>query len=107
MTMERNYLLLIILIVSFAQLLMLSQQRGEYRVRDFDETLQVKIENIEEIEMSNFEGDYARTNEDEIIKDLIDYLGEFQYKRLVNDETTYMPLKTRMIYFHDESTSSF
>lgn len=105
--MERNYLLLLLLIVSLVQLNMLSQQRGEYRVRDFAETLNINIESIEEIEMSNFDGNYVQTKQDEIIKDLINYLGDFQYKRLVNDETSYMPLKTRMIYFHDEDTSSF
>lgn len=107
MAMERNYLLLLLLIVSLVQLNMLSQQRGEYRVRDFAETLNINIESIEEIEMSNFDGNYVQTKQDEIIKDLINYLGDFQYKRLVNDETSYMPLKTRMIYFHDEDTSSF
>lgn len=107
MTMDRNYLLLLLLIVSLVQLLMLSHQRGEYRVRDFGETLQVNIENIEEVEMSNFDGDYLQTKDNQIIISLINYLDEFQYKRLVNDETSYMPLKTRMIYIHDGNTSSF
>src|SRR5690625_951231 len=107
MTVGRNYLLLLLLIVSLVQLQMLSQQRGEYRVRDFEETLHINIESIEEVEMSNFDGNYVQTKQDEIIKDLINYLGDFQYKRLVNDETSYMPLKTRMIYFHGEGMSSF
>ncbi len=105
--MDRNYLLLLLLIVSLVQLLMLSHQRGEYRVMDFGETLQVKTDNIVEIEMSDFEGTYVSSEDPEVINETIDYFASRHYKRLVNDETSYMPLKTRMIYFREKNNTSY
>src|SRR5690625_1485730 len=104
--MDRNYLLLLLLMISMVQLIIMSHQHGEYRERDFSETLTIQFENITEVKMSDLEGNYRSTTEPEIINKLIQHFNDFHYKRLVNDQTAYMPLKTRMIYLYEIGRAS-
>jgi len=89
------------------QLIIMSHQHGEYRERDFNETLTIQFENITEVKMSDLEGNYRSTTEPEIINKLIQHFNVFHYKRLVNDQTAYMPLKTRMIYLYEGDKVNF
>ena len=70
-------------------------------------TLSVNPENITEIKLTNFTGDYRSTTDSEKINRMIDHLSQAQYKRMLNDQTAYMPDRTRIIYLFEGDKVDF
>src|SRR5690625_6239179 len=88
---------LAVLIISIFQTTLYGIQNNHYSRKDFNEILTVQPENITEIRISNFSGHGRHTTDPEQIKDIFNYFNQFQYQRLRNDQTAFMPKRTMMI----------
>lgn len=60
-----------------------------------------------QIEVSNLTGNYRSTEDKEEIRFILNYLSQVKYKRLMNDQTAYMPKRASIIYFYDNEQSNF
>ena len=67
----------------------------------------LKAEEINEIEMSDLTGNDRRTTDPEKISYILDYFDQVKYKRLVNDETAYMPAKAPILYLYGDDWTDF
>jgi len=105
--MRININVLVIIIISIVQLGIYGHLHGEQRLRDFSETITVKKDAITEIKVSNLSGEYRSLTDEEQIDSVIVYFNQFNYKRLVNDQTSYMPTRTIMIYLRDDNNENF
>lgn len=79
----------------------------EHRTRKLSETLTIDFNSVTEIELSNLTGNYRSTNDKEVIHLILDYLSQAQYKRLINDQITYMPKRASIIYIYNNDQSNF
>jgi|SRR5699024_1041675 len=98
---------LAILIISVAQLTVYGIQNNNYSKKDFDEVVNVEQDDISEIQIRDLAGIEHKTDNPEQIKEIIDYFDQFQYQRLRNDQTSFMPMKTMMINMEDSHQSDF
>lgn len=98
---------LAVLIISIFQITLYSIQNNEYGVKEFNEVLTVQVEHVTEISMTDLSGEERRTKHPKQIEAFIRYFNQFQYKRLRNDETAYMPNRTMTINFYDGDEIDF
>src|SRR5690625_4350158 len=98
---------LAILFLSVFQLTIYAIQNNKDSKKDFKEVLAVDQETILEIQMSDFSGNVHHTKDPEQIREILDYFNQFEYQRLRNDQTSYMPNKTMMISMYDEDQIDF
>lgn len=98
---------LAILFISIFQLTVYGIQNNDYSEKDFDEILAVHQDNILEIKISGFSGRVHHTKDPEQIRYILNYFNQFQYQRLRNDQTSYMPNKTLMISIYGEYQTDF
>lgn len=108
MTVQRKSILIIIIsIISLASLTVYGVLYGEHSDKSLNDILTVELNNVTKIELSNLTGNYRSTvNEDEIHA-ILNYLDQFQYKRLLNDQTAYMPRQANIIYIYEHDESNF
>ncbi|GAA0301539.1 hypothetical protein GGQ92_001351 [Gracilibacillus halotolerans] len=71
------------------------------------ETLTVKTDNITHLKITNLAGEYRTTTDPQQIQYLIDYLNTMTYKRLVDDQTAFMPTRTIIIYLFEGEKVDF
>lgn len=74
---------------------------------EFNEILLVQPEKIVEIEITDFSNQVHSIQDPEQIQAILDYLNLFEYQRLVNDQTAYMPMNTMMVTMYDGEQSDF
>lgn len=98
---------LAVLLISIFQLTIYGLQNNEYSKKELDEILTVSFDDVTEISMTDLAGNERRTTNPEQIKTFLQYLDQFKYKRLMNDETTYMPMQTMSIYLYADEDIEF
>lgn len=84
-------------------------QKSDYKVKKISETLDIHFEDIEKITISSplHVGQYKETMKQQDIDQFITYFDQFEYKRLLNDQTAYMPKKATIIYLYHGTHSNF
>lgn len=84
-------------------------QNSSYHSQSFSNTLTINSQTVTKITISSpvHVGQYKTTANKEKINELINYLSQFKYKRMLNDQTAYMPTQASIIYFFDDTESSF
>src|SRR5690625_281595 len=100
----------IILFLAFILLLIIvALQYSDYRTKHFSETLDIEEEEITKIVISSPEevGEYKTTTNREDIRQLLDYFNQIKYKRLIGDQTSYMPMQASIIYIYKEDDVYF
>jgi len=100
----------IILFLAFILLLIIvALQYSDYRTKHFSETLDIEEEEITKIVISSPEevGEYKTTTNREDIRQLLDYFNQIKYKRLIGDQTSYMPMQASIIYIYKEDDVDF
>lgn len=71
------------------------------------DTLSTDLAHISKVEISDFGGNCRITSNRAKIKELTDYLNRVTYDRLLNDQTAYMPMNTRIIYLYEDDKTDF
>src|SRR5699024_5870744 len=91
--------LLLILVISA---IVLAAASSDYRTKHFTETMDLDVDKIDKIEISSPSrvGESKRTSKSSDVKKLMNYLDQFQYKRLNGDQTARMPMKACIIYIY-------
>jgi hypothetical protein len=74
---------------------------------EFDEILTVNTDKVVEIEISDLFNQIHSTKDPEQIENILDYFNEFEYQRLLDDQTAYMPMNTMMINMYDGEQHDF
>jgi hypothetical protein len=74
---------------------------------EFEEVVTVDPEQVTEIEISDLSNQVHSTKDPEKIKNILDYLREFEYRRVPDDQTAYMPMNTMMINVYDGEQHDF
>ncbi|MGM8365647.1 hypothetical protein ACLIBG_09205 [Virgibacillus sp. W0181] len=90
---------LAVLIITIFQLTVYGIQNNEHSAKDFNEIMTVQLDNITEISMIDLSGEQRCTKDPKHIKAFVNYFNQFQYKRLRNDQTAFMPKRTMTINF--------
>ncbi|MUV37194.1 hypothetical protein JNUCC1_01000 [Lentibacillus sp. JNUCC-1] len=74
---------------------------------DLAETIEIPSEEIVRVKL-NIPSDhrYRSTDNPEKIRELLDFLDDFQYESLVGNETAYIPSRASIIYFYNDSGES-
>lgn len=98
---------LAVLIITVFQLAVYGIQNNEHSTKGLDEVLTVPLDNITEISMTNLSRRQRNTTDPEQIQAFVSFLNQFQYKRLRNDETSYMPNRTMTINFYSDDEMDF
>lgn len=75
--------------------------------KNLDEIMDVHPENVTRITLSNYTGDYRTTTDPDKIEEFVRHLKRLQYKRLSNDQTSYMPMLANIIYLTDGVNEDF
>ena len=74
---------------------------------EFDEILTVNTDKVVEIEISDLFNQIHSTKDPEQIENILAYFNEFEYQRLLDDQTAYMPMNTMMINMYDGEQHDF
>src|SRR5699024_8431184 len=74
---------------------------------ELDEILTVNPDSILEIEITDFSSQVHSIKDPEQIREIVDYLNQFEYQRLVNDQTDYMPMNKMIVTVYDGQRSDF
>lgn len=98
---------LAVLIITIFQITVYGIQNNEHSTKDLNEILTVQLDNITEISMTDLSGHQRHTKDPKQIKAFVNYLNQFQYKRLMNDQTAYMPNRTMTIDFYTGNEMDF
>lgn len=98
---------LAVLIITVFQLAVYGIQNNEHSTKDLNDILNVDLNNITEISMTDLSANQRNTTDPEQIKAFVDYLNQFKYKRLRNDQTNFMPDRTMTINFYTNSGMDF
>lgn len=80
---------------------------GILSTESFDEVLAVDRDNVAEIQIIDFSDQVHHIKDPEQIRNILDYFNQFEYQRLSNDQTSYMPNNTMMISVYDEYQTDF
>src|SRR5690625_5048382 len=111
MTKQPKFIVIsvVLLLVLIIGAMMLAVQFSDYRTKHFSETMDVDVEEIDKIEISSPSrvGESKQTSKRSDLKKLIDYLDQFQYKRLNGDQTARMPMKASIIYIYIDDRIEF
>src|SRR5699024_8817124 len=78
-----------------------------YSEKDLDDILTVQQDAITEIQMIDLSGQMRYTKDSEQITSILHYFNQFQYKRLRNDQTAFMPDHTMMIHLYSGDEHDF
>lgn len=111
--MDRQYKSIIIgLFILYAAILIVmvvTFQNSSYHSQSFSNMLTINSQTITKITISSpvHVGQYKITTDKEKINELINYLNQFKYNRMLNDQTAYMPTQASIIYFFDDKESNF
>lgn len=98
---------LAVLIITIFQLIVYGIQNNEHSAKDFNEILNVGVDDITEMSMIDLSGKQRETKSSEHIEAFVSYFQQFQYKRLRNDQTAYMPNRTMSINFYADDEIEF
>ena len=111
MTKQPKFIVIsvVLLLVLIIGAMMLAVQFSDYRTKHFSETMDVDVEEIDKIEISSPSrvGESKQTSKRSDLKKLMDYLDQFQYKRLNGDQTARMPMKASIIYIYIDDRIEF
>lgn len=98
---------LAVLIISIFQITLYGIQNNEHSTKELNEILNVQMNNITEISMTDLSGNERHTKDPKQIKVFVNYLNQFQYKRHMDDQTSYMPNRIITINFHTDDEMDF
>ena len=110
MRQQAKLMIFVVLILTLMiGVIFLAVHLSEDRTKQFTEIMDVKIDEIDKIEMSSpvKVGEYKRTSKRSDAEKLIHYLNQFQYKRLKGDQTARMPMKASIIYIYIDDRIEF
>src|SRR5699024_12806733 len=105
--MHIKVLFLAVLIISIFQITLYGIQHNEHSKKEFSEIVSVQPDNISEIQLTDLSNHTHQITDPKQMKQLINYFNEFEYQRLRNDQTGYMPMRTMMIYMDDVKKTDF
>lgn len=113
--MERNKwkiaVLLVLLIALIISLLLLANERSDYRVKSLEETVNIDLDTVTKVSLSyptSTDGVYHTTTDLDEIQLLLHYLNGAKYQRLNGDQSSYIPMRASIIYLYTpEEKSSF
>lgn len=91
---------LAVLVISIFQLAVYGIQNNEYSKKDFDEIFILQLDDITELSMTNLSGQRRSTKDPEQILSFLNYFDQFQYQRLMDDQTAFMPKRVFSISFY-------
>src|SRR5690625_1118607 len=94
---------LVVFVISIFQIIVYAVLNYE----EFNEILAVDADQVVEIEISDLSSQIHSAKDPEQIKNILDYFNEFEYQRLLNDQTAYMPMNTMMINVYDGEQHDF
>lgn len=98
---------LAVLFISLFQLSVYAVQNDEYSAKSFTEVFPLKQTDVSEIKVDDYANRTYSIQNREQIEDVLRYFNQFQYKRLRNDQTSFMPDNTLMIHFDDGKHTAF
>lgn len=98
---------LAVLFISLFQLSIYAVQNDEYSAKSFTEVFPLKQTDVSEIKVDDYANRTYSIQDREQIEDVLQYFDQFQYKRLRNDQTSFMPDNTLMIHFDDGEHTAF
>lgn len=108
MLMRRKQMILIaITILALVSLGIYGSLYGEHSNKSLEDILTIDFSEVTKIELSNLTGDYRSTEDKNEIYIILNYLNQFQYKRLLNDQTAYMPNRASIVYIYNNDESNF
>lgn len=98
---------LAVLIISIIQITIYGLENNNYSKKSFDEIIGVAPEEITEITLTDLEKQKHSVSSQDKIDKIITYFSQFNYQRLRNDETSYMPMQTMMLNIQTEDQTYF
>lgn len=91
---------LAVLIITVFQLTLYGIQNNKYSSKDLDEILTVNLDNVTEVSITDLDGAERHTTNPKQIDAIVDYFNQFEYQRLMNDQTAFMPERTMTINYY-------
>lgn len=98
---------LAVLFMSLFQLSVFAVENDEYSAKNFAEIFPLNQTDISEITVDDYSSRTHSIKDKARIEEVLHYFDQFQYKRLRNDQTSFMPDNTLMIHFDDGERTTF
>lgn len=98
---------LAVLFISLFQLSVYAVQNDEYSAKSFTEVFPLNQTEVSEIKVDDYANRTHSIQGTTQIEEILQYFDQFQYKRLRNDQTSFMPDHTLMIQFDDGEHTAF
>lgn len=98
---------LAVLFISLFQLSVFAVENDEYSAKNFAEIFPLNQTDISEITVDDYSSRTHSIKDKDRIEEVLHYFDQFQYKRLRNDQTSFMPDNTLMIHFDDGERTTF
>ena len=98
---------LAVLFMSLFQLSVFAVENDEYSAKNFSEIFPLNQADISEITVDDYSSRTHSIKDKARIEEVLHYFDQFQYKRLRNDQTSFMPDNTLMIHFDDGERTTF
>ena len=98
---------LAVLFISLFQLSVFAVENDEYSAKNFAEIFPLNQTDISEITVDDYSSRTHSIEDKTRIEEVLHYFDQFQYKRLRNDQTSFMPDNTLMIHFDDGERTTF
>lgn len=93
--------------LSVTILIFLTVYGMKHTYNNLSDLIEIDIEQITEISISDKHGHHRVTSDQKKIDELLAYLDTFHFKRIRGDQTTYMPMKAPIIYLYTDDTGEF
>src|SRR5699024_8715527 len=98
---------LAVLIISIIQITFYGLENNNYSKKNFDEIIDMAPEDIIEISLTDLEKQEHKLTSQKHIDKVLRYFSQFNYQRLRNDETSYMPMQTMMLTIRTEDQNYY
>lgn len=98
---------LAVLFISLFQLSVFAVENDEYSAKSFAEIFPLHQSQVSEIKVDDYSNRTYSIEDGARIEEITEYFNQFQYKRLRNDQTSFMPDNTLMIHFDDGEHTAF
>src|SRR5699024_3717148 len=106
----RGYLLVAVLFsIILITVVVIAFYQSDYRTNPLDDIVNVDPANVTKVSLNSpfLNTRFRSTTDPEKINTLVHYLEQAGYKRLKNDQSSYMPTRARMIYLYGDEKVDF
>lgn len=102
-------LLSVIFSITIATIAILGFNNSDYRTRDLDAISRVDLDQITKVSLNStfHNSSFRSTTNQKEIEFLVNHLVEAEYKRLLDDKSSYMPERAGMIYLYENDKADF